>query len=438
MVGSGLPETYELKVLINYIQSVIKKYNRPITVPKELAHLINRISEALDDLDNSEYMYLYGLANVAATSKVPNDLFKYWDTVATAREKYRKDTVLFSGEVHEYSSTDVDDFLNRWIHELDLGIERALAVGNHGEDKNDILSGITPTYFSYNITTWEVTGKKNAEGHPFVIAKEMEVGKFPLFLEGVVRMMKTVEKDEAQSIYERVKNSGLHDKQLGMYTLSSSLVGESYDMGRMMAFSPGWLENQSVWMHMSYKYYLELLRKGMFVEFFEEMQSGMLPFIDEKMYGRSVLECSSFIASSAFVDPSMRGKGFQARLSGSTAEFMSMWVLMMIGPSPFLIDEKTGFLEMQLVPALPFWLFQNDSAAVGQDQTYFVQFKLFSSINVVYYNSEQNDLFGVSPVRYKIGLRDGSKIEVDGPTIPNDLATNIRRVVFIDYIHAYF
>jgi hypothetical protein len=27
-------------------------------------------------------------------------------------------------------------------------------------------------------------------------------------------------------------------------------------------FHRGWLENQSVWLHMSYKYYLEILRKG--------------------------------------------------------------------------------------------------------------------------------------------------------------------------------
>merc|ERR1711971_1454901 len=77
---------------------------------------------------------------------------------------------------------------------------------------------------------------------------ELSVGRFPLFLEGVVRMMKTLDAEEAVSIYDAVKRSGLRDEDLKMYTLSSSLVGQSYNMGRMAGFSPGWLENQSVWM----------------------------------------------------------------------------------------------------------------------------------------------------------------------------------------------
>jgi hypothetical protein len=75
-------------------------------------------------------------------------------------------------------------------------------------------------------------------------------------------------------IYQKVKGSGLRDDELGMYYVSASLKGQSYDMGRMMAFSPGWLENQSIWMHMSYKYYLELLRGKLYDEFFAEMRGG--------------------------------------------------------------------------------------------------------------------------------------------------------------------
>jgi hypothetical protein len=52
---------------------------------------------------------------------------------------------------------------------------------------------------------------------------------------------------------------------------------------------------------------------------------GMLPFMDPEVYGRSLMECSSFIASSAFPDPSIVGQGFLARLSGSTAEFLDIW-----------------------------------------------------------------------------------------------------------------
>ena len=196
-------------------------------------------------------------------------------------------------------------------------------------------SGIPASYFSYDITKWELNGLKHSDGLPLVDAKAMKVGRFPLFLEGPVRYMKTITTDKAglQDMYQRVYTSGLRDEKLKMYKLSGDLTGQSYDMGRMMAFTPGWLENGSVWMHMMYKYYLELIRGGLFEEFFSEMKGGgMLPFMDPDVYGRSLMECSSFIASSAFPDPETQGRGFSARLSGSTAEFLSMWKLMFVGP----------------------------------------------------------------------------------------------------------
>lgn len=432
MLGSGMPETYELKLLLQYLRQATLKYKRSIVVPVELATLIDKISSALDDLGHDKYM---PQTSVSADSiEVPSALFNYWDSVANAREEYRNKS--FSGKMKEYAATDVVRILDRWAGQIELGIARAHAIGSHGYETQDETLGITPTYFYYTVTKWTETSESDDEGHPFVNATELTVGKFPLFLEGVVRMLKTVDTDKATSMYHAVKNSGLRDKKLGMYTLSASLVGQSFDMGRMMAFSPGWLENQSVWLHMSYKYYLELLRKGMYNEFFTEMRTGMMPYIDGDRYGRPVLECSSFIASSAFVDPTMVGQGFLARLSGSTAEFMSMWVLMMIGPAPFYINEKNGLLEMQLVPALPHWLFRYDPLVAAGEQ-YTVRFKLFASIDVIYYTSLSRDVFGVAPGKYEIGLRDGTKIEVDGPTIPTDLALKIRQVVFIDYIHAY-
>ena len=428
-----MPETYELKVLLQYIRKAVLKYKRPIMVPQELATLIDTITDALNELGDEEYM------PQREQKSVPKELFRYWDAVANAREEYRSNMDSWSGKTREYSYNNVIDLIDRWVGQIDLGIARAHVVGSHGHKKVDELLGITPTYFYFNATKWKQTGERNRKGHLFVNATEMSVGKFPLFLEGVVRMMKTLDKEKATVIYEAVKKSGLRDEELGMYTLSSSLVGQSYDMGRMMGFSPGWLENQSVWMHMSYKYYLELLKKGMHKEFFTEMQSGMLPFIDgkTKKYGRSLLECSSFIASSAFEDPNMQGRGFLARLSGSTAEFLSMWKLMFIGPNPYFMNEESGMLEMKLVPTLPLWLFRHDPTAAENEQ-YSVHFKLFTSIDVIYYTSLPSDLFAVAPARYEVGLRDGSKITIAGPTIPNDLAVKIRRVVFIDYIHAYF
>ena len=88
---------------------------------------------------------------------------------------------------------------------------------------------------------------------------------------------------------------------------------------------------------------------------------GMLPFMDPDVYGRSLMECSSFIASSAFPDPSIVGEGFLARLSGSTAEYLDMYKLMFIGPELFYLNDS-GELEMQLVPALPSWVFEDENS----------------------------------------------------------------------------
>ena len=62
--------------------------------------------------------------------------------------------------------------------------------------------------------------------------------------------------------------SSLHLARTPAYTLTTTHrtahsippLPPPLQIGRMMAFVPGWLENQSVWLHMSYKYYLELLR----------------------------------------------------------------------------------------------------------------------------------------------------------------------------------
>ena len=66
----------------------------------------------------------------------------------------------------------------------------------------------------------------------------------------------------------------------------------------------------------------------------------------------------AFIASSVNPDPSLHGRGFVARLSGSTAEFISMWNLMMWGKHPFVMEE--GRLQLQLQPVLPAWLFDDN------------------------------------------------------------------------------
>jgi hypothetical protein len=104
---------------------------------------------------------------------------------------------------------------------------------------------------------------------------------------------------------------------------------------------------------MEYKYLLELLRSGLYEEFVSDFHSACVPFMDPEVYGRSILENSSFIASSANPNGKIHGKGFVARLSGSTIEYISMWKGMMFGQQPFTMKDALCF---HLAPVLPAYL----------------------------------------------------------------------------------
>ncbi len=434
-----MPEAFELSEVLKYVLSVVKRFQRPFVIPSELKVMVDSVNDALDELLASGYQDAEELSK-----DVPSELFKYWDTVASARESYRNEVqYYFSGETTEISAEDAIEMLTKWFDQVQLGVARAMKIGSQGID-DDGTSGVPPAYFSYNITKWTRTESKNAKGLPLVNAEAMAVGTFPLFLESPTRYMKLIVDDEDKMVdmYEKVLNSGLRDDGLKMYYLSANLKGQSYDMGRMMAFAAGWLENQSIWMHMSYKYYLQLIRGKLYEQFYSEMKGGgMLPFMDPKVYGRSLMECSSFIASSAFLDPSVVGRGFLARLSGSTAEFLSIWRLMFIGPNPFVMNDD-GAVEMQLIPALPLWLFEDEEAdAVGtrdDDGNLVVSYKLFASIMVTYHNTLGTDLFEVEPKSYIVTMTDGSTVEVEGSKIPTETAIQIRKLLGVETIDVYF
>ncbi len=154
------------------------------------------------------------------------------------------------------------------------------------------------------------------------------------------------------------ETSELYDHKLGMYKVNASLQDQSHEIGRARAFTPGWLENESIWLHMEYKYLLEVLRAGLYDEFYEDFKRALICFQDPAVYGRSPLENSSFLVSSAHPDASLHGAGFVARLSGATAEFLSIWTTMMAGRQPFFLQD--GELCLALKPTLPGWLFDSE------------------------------------------------------------------------------
>jgi hypothetical protein len=132
---------------------------------------------------------------------------------------------------------------------------------------------------------------------------------------------------------------------------------------------------------MTYKYLLGLLKVGLYETFYKEIKSNYTCFMDPKVYGRSPLEVSSFIATSSNPDPKKHGQGFVARLSGSTAEMLSMYQFMFHGKHIF--ELKDGNLIYIPKPKL--------SKTFFKDQK--VETTLFGSINVVYENPKNLNTF---------------------------------------------
>ena len=305
MIGSGMPETFELLRMLRFTRAAVHKAGRAVELWAELDALMSAALAALEAFDADD----------------DGAAFTCWDATRTALEEYREATaVYFAGARKTWSAAKLVAALDAFTLKVEAGVEKAVAL-NGGE--------IAPTYFAYPAASYELTGEVEEAETARSYVKVTSFGEpelMPNFLEGPVRHLKVI-KDLAsrKAVFEAVKGSELYDEELKQYLISGTLSGVvGNDVGRMVAFSPGWPENQSIWLHMSYKYYLELLRGGLFADFWEEIKTGLTPFMDPKIYARSPLECASFIASSYHMDKSIHGTGFLARLSGSTAEFLSM------------------------------------------------------------------------------------------------------------------
>ena len=109
-----------------------------------------------------------------------------------------------------------------------------------------------------------------------------------------------------------------------------------------------------------------------------------------------------------------------ARLSGSTAEFLNIWLIMNIGQRPFILNSKEE-LDLQFKPILQGWLFHK------KNSTY--SFRFLSAIQVVYHNPKRKDTFGKNPVKIKRIIfmdKDGRPAEILSDTIPAPFAAQIR------------
>jgi len=193
-----------------------------------------------------------------------------------------------------------------------------------------------------------------------------------------------------------------------------------------------------VYTHMEYKYLLEVLRSGLVAEFWADATRALPPFLDPAVYGRSPLEGSSFIVSSAYPDPSEHGRGYQPRLSGMTAEFISIWLLATVGPRPFRLAD--GILEFAPAPLLPGWLFTNEPSTASAfdpiDGSSEIElpagsfaFRFMGRGLCVYVNPGRRDTYGpdrARPAAFEIEFQEGRTSTVEGPVLKGGDAAALR------------
>jgi hypothetical protein len=396
LFGSGVSETYELQRWLSFIRQAVHSHGGgKIRLPVEAAALLGEINHQLEIFN--------------ANQDIGRD-FTYWDAVSTARESYRQDTCLgLDGKEKVIALEELDRILAAFQKKMTAGIARAV----------ELNGGIPPTYITYQVDDYVVLEETDAQGRAYIRAKHFTPQVLPLFLEAPVHALKIMpDTTAARKLYQRVKGSPLFDRPLMMYKVNAPLDDQPIEIGRARAFPPGWLENQSIWLHMEYKYLLEVLKAGLYEEFWEDARHTLVPFLDPQRYGRSTLENSSFLVSSAHPDPSLHGSGFVARLTGATAEFISLWNVMMAGSTPFTLQD--GQLCLAFKPALPGWLFKPDGT---------LSFRFAGSCTVTYHNPDRLDTYlqKMQVRRMVLQTAHSETVEVRGATLGAVHAAMVRQ-----------
>jgi len=378
LFGSGVSEMFELKRLFVFINSL------PLNNTMVIAPLVTLIQ---------------ALISIQSTNR-----FDRWQLRMDALEAYR-DALIKPLELTILSIELVKQFLDQANTILTQSIQRL-----------ETLNSIPYTYFSYEVTDYQLLPTKPDQPQ-FVQPKAFKFYPMPLFLEAPARFLSSglSSVKKAKQLYAKIQSSPLYDAPLKIYKTSVSLADESMEIGRIRAFTPGWLERESAFLHMTYKYILGLLKAEAYEAFDEAMKDGLTCFMDPFIYGRSPLENSSFIATSNNPDTSKHGQGFFARLSGSTAEVLSMWKRLILGKH--LFTTVGNQLQFQIAPLIP-----NAFYIDGIIKT-----TLFSNVSVVIEQVDKSAFNHPRVFGYRLYKNENSQpIVIDQPSIQGELAIAIR------------
>jgi len=406
LLGSSVNESFELVRLVRFLEHHLSATLATLEshpVAEEIAELIKAAGETLA-LSRSE------------------EFFKTWDTLSSLKERFREKTRLgVSGNEKLLTRGEMVTFLARVKKVLESGLSRAV-----------LPDGLCPTYYINEMADYEKLPVRAKTDDPDAVpvqhVRALKFKQIPIsaFLEGPMHALRTLHhQEDARRLYQRVKKSELYDRKLKMFKLNVPLTRESYEIGRNKIFTPGWLENESIFMHMHYKFLLEILRAGLAEEFFAEMKTGIVAFMNPAVYGRSTTENSSFIVSSRFPDARLHGRGFVARLSGSTAEWISMVFHMGLGAEPFRFER--GELHFEPRPTLTRSFFTT-RAEKGFEKNSF-GLKLFGKTWLVYVNPSRRDTYagkGLAPVRFRLNYEDGRESVHEGTYLPDAPSRDLR------------
>jgi hypothetical protein len=366
------------------------------------------LAEFLDGLD--------GLLRQADLSAL-----QFWRDSGSLKECYRQRVFMgFAGECRQLALDDVRRFLSRVANHLDAAIAKA---------RRD--DGIV-SYFAYDALDFS----QNDAG-------EIEVSRFqqrslPLFLEGFVHALRVADAEQARRLYQAARNGELFDQKLGMYRLNAPLGEQALELGRIGVFNYGWLENGSIFLHMHYKFVLEMLRGGLVDEFYTDMDNLLVAFHDPERYQRNPVENSSFVVCSGFsVDPRQHGRGCVARLSGSTVELLHLTTQLFLGATPFVFE--AGQLRFQPAPLLAASMFTSQAQTIklfDREQPLpadSAAFTLFGSTLLVYHNPQKRNTYGADaaqPWRYRLRSCDGNVMTVEAAFLEGEVAESLRLGLF--------
>ncbi|HYH02449.1 MAG TPA: hypothetical protein VEC37_05070, partial [Bacillota bacterium] len=431
ILGSSVSEVFALKRLLDQI-GLISGWlasGTPIVVPVEVSRFFEAWNSCWENPPCS-----------------PEECFTFWEQTQAIRDAFLAEVRLgVNGRELELSQTQLQKFLEK------AGVLVNQAISKAYEHQ----TGLYHTYFYYNTNHWQLVervqdaseGQKNVV---FVHPLAFEQCTLPHFLEGQVCALRNInQRNQAENLYQAVRASSLFDGKLKMYKVCDDLSGASDELGRIRVFPRGWLENESIFLHMEYKYLLELIRAGLIKEFYAELPQLAVCFLKPERYGRNPVENVSFIVSSAYLRETLHGNGVVARLSGSTAEMLHIWLWLSFGARPFRLNPQNQ-LELVFEPLLTADLFSKDARTVEvcwannitrcyelPADSYCVKF--LNRTLVVYFNPKRRDTFGPDPTqirRIELTFWDSHRLTITNKILTGEIAVAVRqgRVERIDLL----